>query len=100
MHPDKDFFSQWENIIAAVDKTDIPLECINKIVLKLSGKKQKTINLIKLRKQGADFEDIEEVFKTYLGEYQDLIQDIDFVLDIETVASMIQPETDKLLNGL
>jgi hypothetical protein len=73
---------------------------VNKIVFKLANKKQKTFNIMKLRKQGSDYQDIENLFRSFLQDYNDEIVDIDFVVDIETVASIIQPETDKLLNGL
>lgn len=100
MRLDKDFFKEWKGIISTVDKTDIPLECINKIILKLSHRRQKTLNVLKLKNQGRDLDEIEEIFKSFLDQHYDDIQDVNFVLDIETVAAIIQPETDKLLDGL
>jgi len=35
-----------------------------------------------------------------LLEFGNNIVDIDFVVDIKSVAELVQPETDKLLNGL
>lgn len=100
MRLDKDFFKEWKGIISTVDKTDIPLECINKIILKLNHRRQKTLNVLKLKNQGRDLDEIEEIFKSFLDQHYDDIQDVNFVLDIETVAAIIQPETDKLLDGL
>jgi hypothetical protein len=100
MHLNKQRFSDWKNIISDVDKTDIPLECINKIILKLFNKKQKTLNILKLRNQGMDHDDIEKIFKSFLNQHHDEIYDVNFVLDIESVAAIVQPETDKLLDGL
>jgi len=100
MSHNKEFIHKWKGIISDVDKTDIPLECINKIVLKLSNRRQKSLNILKLKNQGFDMDDIENMFKSFLDQYQEEIQDVNFVLDIATVASIIQPETDKLLNGL
>jgi hypothetical protein len=45
MQLNDDFLTQWEHIIADVNKTDVPLECIKKVVIKLAGSKQKTINV-------------------------------------------------------
>jgi len=53
-----DFISQWELILADVNKTDVPLECIKKVVIKLAGGKQKTINVHTLLKQGLDLEEV------------------------------------------
>jgi hypothetical protein len=35
MQLNDDFLDQWEHIIAGVNKTDVPLECIKKVVVKL-----------------------------------------------------------------
>lgn len=98
--PDKDFFDQWSGIISTVDKTDIPLECISKIILKLTDNRRKTINIEKYKKQGLDLDSIELIFKNIINELGNTIKDIEFVLDICAVADMIQPQTDQLLNGL
>ena len=50
----EDFLDRWEHIINEVNKTDVPIECIKKIVIKLESKKQKTINMNTLKKQGLD----------------------------------------------
>lgn len=95
-----EFIQQWEHIIKDVDATEIPIECLKKVVIKLGGKKQKTINIQTLKKQGLDYEEIESVVARNLFEYGDDVRDLDFVLDIGAVAEMVQPETDKLLKGM
>jgi hypothetical protein len=100
MHLSDDFLQQWDHIISSVDKSNIPLECINKMILRLHGGRQKTVNLSKLRQQGLENEEIETVLSRNITELEDQVKDIDFILDVKAVAEMIQPETDKLLNGL
>jgi hypothetical protein len=95
-----DFIKKWEDILNEVNTTDIPLECIKKVVIKFRGKGQKTINLSTLRKQGLDWEEIETVVTRTLNEAGDAIRDVEFIVDITAVAEIVQPETDKLLNGL
>ena len=95
-----DFISQWELILADVNKTDVPLECIKKVVIKLAGGKQKTINIHTLLKQGLDLEEVETMLTRYFGENDDQIRDVDFVIDVSAVANLVQPETDKLLGKL
>ena len=100
MQPSDEFLDQWEHIIAGVNKTDIPLECIKKVVLKLKNKRQKTINLHALQRQGLSLEEIETIMTRTLNELDADIVDMDFVVDINSVVSLIQPETDKLLGKL
>jgi hypothetical protein len=69
-------------------------------VVRLHGKKQRTINLATLKKQGLDMDELEIVLTRTLTELGDEVKDIDFVVDISEVAKILQPETDKLLNGL
>ena len=95
-----EFLERWEHIIDDVDITDVPLECIKKVVVKLHGKKQRTINLSMLRRQGLDFDEIETVMTRTLTELGDAVRDVDFVLDVGVIATIVQPETDKLLKDL
>lgn len=95
-----DLLNQWENIISEVAKTEVPLECIKKVVIKLEGRKQKTINLSALRKQSLSYSEIETILNRALSELADDITDIDFVVDVLAVAELVQPETDKLLNNI
>ena len=95
-----EFIEQWDHIISGVDKTEVPLECINKIVIRLQGGRQKTINLARLKRDGFDLEEIESVLTRNLVELGDLVRDIDFLVDVNAVAQLVQPETDKLLKDL
>ena len=95
-----EFFQQWEHIIEEVNKTEVPLECIKKVVIRLGDRKQKTINLSTLRKQGLDLEELETVLTRTLTELGDTVRDIDFVVDVQAVAKLVQPETDKLLKDI
>lgn len=97
---DDSWLDQWERIVSEVHKTDIPLECIKKIIFKLHGGKQRTINIHTLRKQGLDYEDMEGILTRAFEDLDDVIRDVDFVVDISAVAQIIQPETDRLLGKL
>jgi hypothetical protein len=45
-------------------------------------------------------DELEIVLTRTLTELGDEVKDIDFVVDVSEVAKILQPETDKLLNGL
>jgi hypothetical protein len=96
----EDFLQQWEHLIDEANKTDIPVECIKKVVIKLPNKRQKTINLATLRKQGLEADEIEYIVTRQLNDFSDEVRDVEFVVDIAAVIDLVQPETDKLLNGL
>lgn len=100
MQLNDDFLSKWEHIVSEVHKTDIPLECIKKVLIKLGNKRQRTINLATLKKQGLDMEEIETFITRTLSELGDDVCDVDFMIDITEVAALVQPETDKLLEKL
>ena len=95
-----EFIQQWEHIIEEVNKTEVPLECIKKVVIRLGDRRQKTINLAALRRQGLDLEEVEIVLTRTLTDLGDTVRDVDFVVDVSEVAKMVQPETDKLLKDL
>jgi cupin superfamily acireductone dioxygenase involved in methionine salvage len=100
MQHSDDFLDQWEHIIAGVNKTDVPLECIKKVVVKLKQGRQKTINVHSLIKQGLDLTEVETLLTRYFQDHDHEIRDVDFIVDIGAVAELVQPETDKLLGKL
>jgi hypothetical protein len=53
-----------------------------------------------LIKQGLDPDQLEDLVNRKLHELDDSITDIEFILNVEIIAHMVQPETDRLLNGL
>lgn len=94
-----DFLKKWEHIIEDVDKQKIPVEFIKKLVIKMRGKRQQTVNIKRFLDQGLEPEQIEEAVSRKLSEYDDEILSVEFVLNIESIAETVQPETDKLLRN-
>lgn len=95
-----DLFEKWEHLIQDVSKDRIPVEFIKKLIVKLDGRRQRTINIQNLIEQGLDPDEIEDAITTKLEEYDDDMVSIEFILDIESIAETVQPETDNLLRGL
>jgi hypothetical protein len=100
MQPTDDLLSQWEIIVEEVNKTDVPLECIKKIVFKLTNGRQRTINIHTLTKQGLNMDDLEQLVARTFSELDTEIKDVEFIVDIKSVAALVQPVTDKLLGKL
>jgi hypothetical protein len=95
-----EFIAKWEHILEDVEKQKIPVQFIKKIVVKLEGKRQQTINIEKFLQQGLEPEQIEEAVSKRLHELDDLISSVEFILNVRSIAETVQPETDKLLNKL
>ena len=95
-----EFIAKWEHILEDVEKQKIPVQFIKKLIIKLQGKRQQTINVEKFLQQGLDPEQIEEAVSRKLHELDDHIVSVEFVLNVQSIADTVQPETDKLLNKL
>lgn len=95
-----EIFQKWEHIVDGVEKTKIPVEFIKKLIIKLTGRRQRTINIKSLFNQGLECDEIEMVIMRKLEEYDDDMIGIEFVLDIEGIAEIVQPEIDDLLKSV
>jgi hypothetical protein len=95
-----EFIEKWEHILEDVEKNRIPVQFIKKLIIKLEGKKQQTINIQKFLSQGLDPEQIEEAVGRKLEELDDMIVSVEFVLNVQSIADTVQPETDRLLGKL
>ena len=95
-----DFIKKWEHILEDVEKQKIPIQFIKKLVIKLEGKRQQTINIQRLLGQGLDPEQVEVAVSKKLHELDDEIISVEFILNVEGIAQIVQPETDRLLNKL
>ena len=95
-----EFIEKWEHILEDVEKNKIPVQFIKKLIIKLQGKRQQTINIEKFLSQGLDPDQVEEAVSRKLMELDDQVVSIEFVLNVQSIAETVQPETDKLLNKL
>lgn len=96
----EEFLSRWEDLVGEVNKTDVPVDCIKRVVIKLKDGRRRYLNMSTLRKKGLDPLELEGVLNQKLEEYDSQIANVDFFVDVEQVADIVQPETDKMLGGL
>ena len=92
--------AKWECIINDVEKTDFPLECIKKIIIRLTNKRRRTLNFELMKQQGMDIEKIHNLLHATLTAHGEEIQDIDWIIDVRAVAELVQPETDRILKAI
>lgn len=95
-----EFIQKWEKLLEEVDKHTIPIYFLKKLVLRLRGKRQHTINIERFLIQGLDAEQIEEQVSHKLIELEDEVVSIEFILNVQAIADTVQPETNKLLSGI
>ena len=84
-----EFIDKWEHILEDVEKNKIPVEFIKKLIIKLEGKKQQTINIQKLLQQGLDPEQVEDAVSRKLNELEDLIVSVEFGLLLQFVTQVL-----------
>jgi hypothetical protein len=97
---DDDFLAGWERIVNDIDKDHCPISCVKKVIFKTHDRRQKSMNLRTLRKQGIDDDSIEAAVSTFISENEENIVSMELVLDVEAIAAVVQPETDKLLKKI
>jgi hypothetical protein len=95
-----EFIEKWEHILEDVEKNKIPVQFIKKLIIKLEGKKQQTLNIEKFLSQGLDPDQIEEVVSRKLQELDESVVGVEFLLNVQNIADAVQPETDKILGNL
>ena len=96
----EEFLEKWEDLVEGVEKKDIPIECIKRVVIRLKSVRRRYFNMSTLRKQGLNLHELEFALNEKLKRYDTDIDGIDFFVDVESVAELIQPETDELLRKL
>ena len=57
----EEFLAKWEDLVDGVEKTDVTVECIKRLVIKLKDGKRRYLNISTLRKKGYDPIELEEV---------------------------------------
>ena len=91
---------KWERILADVEKPEVPITVLERILIHLIDGTKVNINIIELLLEGADPDDLEEHLGQKLEQLDHMIEDIDFFVNIDEVAKTVQPETDKILSKL
>jgi hypothetical protein len=76
------------------------VQFIKKLIIKLQGKRQQTINIQRFLTQGLGPDQIEEAVSRKLYELDDEITSVEFILNVQTIADTVQPTTDELLKNL
>lgn len=92
--------AQWEKLLKEVNKEQIPISVLYYITVNLKDGTSVDINIAEMLDEGADPEFIERLINDKLDALDAIIKDVDFHVNINSVAKVIQPITDELLKNL
>lgn len=90
--------SSWRKIIKEVEKKEVPIHVLEKIVVFLKDGTEVPVNIKELLKQGADPDVVEKELNSKLEALELYIQNVNFYIDLEQIEKTVQQETDKILN--
>lgn len=91
---------RWQDIVNDVDKKEVPVDVLQRIVVKLVDGTDLSIDIKQLLEDGQDPDEIEQLLDAKFHDLDQYIENVDFFIDIDRVVSTIQPETDKVLKDL
>ena len=95
---------EWEELINAVDKSNIPIEFINSIVIQLHTPTNdpgvRDINVKELRDQGLSEILIEELVRETILNLKGDIEAMNFYVDVDYVAETVQHQTNLILTNI
>lgn len=101
---DEDRIKSWELIIDSVDKTDIPIEFVQVINIEyhepIDGESGQDIDLRELRAHGYSNNDLEIIMSEVMYENESNIKSVNFYLNVEYIADVVERHTSVLLGGV
>lgn len=90
----------WERVIQSVDKREVPVDVLEKVRVSLVDGSQITVDVKSLTKEGLSNTEIEKLLNKKFFEMDDIIENVDFFVDVDSVSERVLPETLKLLKDL
>ena len=91
---------RWKNILKTVSKDEVPVAMIQTVTVNLIDGTRVDIDIRELIAEGYDNDEIESMLNNRLKKLDEIIKDVDFFINIDSVASTVQPVTDDILKNL
>jgi len=91
---------RWQDIVKGVDKKEVPVDVLQRIIVRLVDGTDLSIDITQLLADGTNPEEIEELLNAKFQDLDEYIENVDFFIDIDKVVGTVQPETDKVLKNL
>ena len=87
-------------MLKEVSKEQVPISVLRYITVNLKDGTSVDVNIAEMIEEGADPVVVEKLINSKLEALDDVIQDVDFHISVDSVARVIQPFTDELLKNL
>lgn len=91
---------RWKQILKTVAKEEVPVNMIQMVTVNLIDGSKVEVDILELLDEGYPNSEIEEMLNDRLKKLDDIIRDVDFFINIDTVAKTVQPVTDDILKNL
>ena len=91
---------QWELILNGVDKREVPVTCLESITVILTDGTKVNVNISELINEGNQPDEVEFMINARLDTLNEFIEDIEYFINVDSVAKTIQPITDNILKNL
>jgi hypothetical protein len=91
---------RWKQILKTVAKEEVPVNMIQMVTVNLIDGTRVEISILELFEEGFDNAEIEEMLNNRLKQLDEIIKDVDFFINIDSVAKTVQPVTDNILKNL
>ena len=95
-----DFLTKWEILINDVDMQEVPVEMLEKIIINTKSGNKVDIDIKQLLAQGTDPTVLEEAIQEKIDELEDLIEGLDYHVNIKAVAESASEATNTILKDL
>lgn len=91
---------EWEKILSEVEKNEIPVTVLEALRVNLVDGTVVEIGIKDLINDGLTPDEVQTKLNVKLDELESYIRDVDFYIDIDSVAKVVQPLTDNLLKDI
>ena len=91
---------RWEQIVKGINKKEIPVTLLDHVVVNLVDGTQVSVNIKELLSEGHDPNELEHMLNSRLESLDSIIKDVDFHINLDSVANTVQPVTNDLLKNL
>jgi hypothetical protein len=92
--------AKWERLLKEIKKEQVPINVLLFITVNLKDGTTVNVNIAEMLEEGADPDFVEHMINDKLRALDDIIDDVDFHISVDSVAKFIQPFTDNLLKNL
>lgn len=97
VNPKDERLSRWESILAEADISEIPMDFLKEISIKMNDDTLKVFDIEELLKFGLTIKEIENKVKDFMEDFDEDIDTIDFHINIEALADVVDNKTKGLL---